>query len=121
MFEAIKKNWVKDLTSGIYIQTTGALKRNYHDGRGPCFCSMGVLCDQFVKATGNEWETNSTGEYFCLLTCGASLPREVVAWAGLDNHNPFVEVEGIGATLMALNDSRGWKFKRIAKAVEANF
>lgn len=121
MDEQIKRNWIKDLTSGIYIQTTGALKRNYHDGRGPCFCVMGVLCDQYVKETGNQWETNSTGEYFSLLGSGASLPLPVVTWARLETTNPFVKMDGICTTVMGLNDSKGWKFKRIAKAVEANF
>jgi len=121
MFEAIKRNWVKDLLSGLYIQTTGALKRNYQDGRGPCFCVMGVLCDQYVKATGKEWETNNTGECFSLLGSGASLPLIVMAWAGLENQDPRFEAEGSSTTLMGLNDSRGWQFKRLAPAIDANF
>lgn len=108
----VKEKWVAALESGEYKQGKQALKTV--EG----FCCLGVLCDIHAKETGGEWENNrdlrigtSDASY---LSCEASLPQVVVAWAGLNSANPVVG----GDYLAELNDRTDIGFKGIAAIIK---
>jgi hypothetical protein len=122
----IKAQWLADLRSGEYRQSTGALASI--DGG---YCCLGVLCEQAVKA--GIVRKNSTGFCgFCYSPVNnpddsdaATLPAAVMAWAGLDENNPatnqnITDADGIEheeASLAELNDL-GRAFAEIADIIE---
>lgn len=125
MNQDIKKRWVTALRSGEYDQVEGYLAL-----KDEGFCCLGVLCEialadgviaKIPARTGSNiinymdhgddegWDTE--------------LPSAVVAWAGLPDNNPDVEVtapEGwtSNQTLSGLNDDLKWDFKKIATVIE---
>lgn len=74
----IKAKWIAALRSGKYKQGTGQLKQEDR------FCCLGVLCDLHRKECPEERQWNG-GFYFDIVT---TLPKEVIFWAGLNEHNP---------------------------------
>ena len=42
-----RARWVEALRSGAYVQERGSLKTVNLEGRAPCHCAIGVLCEVF--------------------------------------------------------------------------
>lgn len=103
----VKRMWLKALRSGEYEQGEGALRRN---GR---YCCLGVLCDLHAKTTKKKWK-KETGDGYSYYKTSATLPDEVVDWAGLDDDDPKLSTHKRAA---ALNDS-GRTFNYIANQIE---
>lgn len=115
MNSQIKQKWLDALRSGQYEQTRGNLRNKQG------FCCLGVLCDLYSKETQTEWGNESLdfrgvkaflGEY-------ATLPGEVMKWAGLEESNPTFKVDEFSChvSLACLNDY-GDDFEKIAKVIE---
>lgn len=106
MKHAIKTKWIKDLTSGEYVQGIGGLRSNLLDPgeTSPVVqhCCLGVLTDQAVKAGVITWEQVAAEGW-------GVLPTPVAEWAGLDDSDPVVPnvVEGLT-----------WKFGSISMMAE---
>jgi hypothetical protein len=82
--------------------------------RGDEYCFLGVLCDLHAAETGNGWRYDAENELYTYLGASAALPAEVIAWAGLPDHNPDVN----GRPLASLNDL-GLPFAELARLVES--
>lgn len=119
--EEARKEWVKDLRSGKFTQTTGSLFRD--GGR----CCLGVACATYERVTGDKILTsrkNEDGDHIFKdgndFEAGI-LPRVVKDWLGLaspsgeyrDERNHF-------QCLTEDNDERGFTFNDIADLVESN-
>lgn len=108
MNEVVKKEWVAALRSGEYKQGSGELKTT--EG---AFCCLGVLCDLYSKEKGVLWG----GEM--LWTHIEFPPPAVVAWAGLLEDSPEVEIaEGDKRSLPHVNDELEYSFEQIADLIE---
>lgn len=116
----IKAKWIAALTDGTYEQAHEQLRD------GDKFCCLGVLCDLYVKETGDgEWNDElfvwGPGEPDDELGVEDSeLPPCVASWAGLCNTNP----EAGKHSLARWNDgdpnteTAGLPFVEIAKLIE---
>lgn len=108
----VKGLWVKALRSGEYEQGKQALHPN---GK---FCCLGVLCDLYLKETGNgEWEENGMFRVNKYDYNDAELPEAVMEWAGLDDPNPTLGTHKNARTAATLND-RNETFYYIATRIE---
>jgi hypothetical protein len=99
--QAIKEQWVADLTSGEYEQGRGHLCVN---GK---YCCLGVLCEQAVKAgvVTREVRLNYNGDSVVYYAEESLiLPAAVQMWAGVDSENPYVNTCVKSHTLATLND-----------------
>jgi hypothetical protein len=114
MNKEIGEQWVKDLLSGEFAQTTGALRSE--EG----FCCYGVLAERAVEAGVLVRTERNAGNY---LYCSATdisdqsygvLPIAAWQWAGLNGQNP---VMSDGAYLTELNDDRV-SFEEIAARIK---
>jgi hypothetical protein len=123
----IKELWMNALPN--YEQTTGALRI------GDRFCCLGVLCDIYMKETGNlSWERtedDKSHEYYIHgYNIGYEsyyLPYEVWGWAGLNCSTPYfidpnhpVKDDNDTVLLSNLNDI-GYDFKQIAELIQKHF
>lgn len=97
----VKKQWIKALEGGEYLQATGALRL---EGR---FCCLGVLCD--ISNLG-QWEGVDGQWPQSYLEVDDYLPGQVANWAGLGG---CIELD-----LAKLNDD-GKSFKEIADYIRA--
>lgn len=116
MKEEIKEKWVAALRSGDYQQGTGYLHRT--DGGQDQYCCLGVLCELAI-ADGIPVDVHKvpTGGYYQYGGKDSFLPREVIAWAGMEgNDDPEVHEDG---SLSILNDT-GHSFAKIADLIEEN-
>lgn len=102
----IKRQWVKALRSGAYLQGKGKLRT----GR-KSFCCLGVLCDLHSKKTKESWINGSGMRAY--LGCTGTLPLLVQRWAGLRRDNPNINRR----SLASLNDT-GKSFKTIASLIQ---
>lgn len=122
----IKARWVQALRSGEYAQGTEALRSSATDDRPwrateVTHCCLGVLCDIHRKDGGAEWDTTyQSNTYF-----GAAdvLPEEVMAWAGLSETDPVLDIHDNVVSASIHNDgssgsSPGRSFIEIAYAIE---
>jgi hypothetical protein len=106
----IKAQWLEALRGGEYQQGTDTLKRDDK------FCCLGVLCDLHRKDTQeNDWKHVLGVGYY--LGDDATLPYEVLDWAGLSSFNPNVDFLGKIRSLGSLNDE-GVKFADLADLIE---
>jgi hypothetical protein len=113
----IKKLWVEALESGKYKQARETL---YVKNTG--FCCLGVLCDLHRKSTKKKkysWNPlgSSNKHLYGITEAIDSLPDVVMNWAGLEQSNPNITVNGMETTLAQENDS-GKTFKEIAKIIK---
>lgn len=127
MKQEIAVEWVKNLRSGKYKQTTnGALK----DDIG--FCCLGVLCDMSAEAGQGQWLdfVGQSKSFRCSSAPDSSstiLPEPVQDWAGMrDATGDLGELEYICvenrafANLTEANDD-GLSFSNIADYIEKNW
>lgn len=126
MKETIKQQWVTALRSNEYEQTVHSL----HTSEG--FCCLGVLCDLYVKETGDEWfmylrakgpEEGAPIEHYSFQGQRSILPEPVKEWSDLSESNPCVYYNFPGyepelLPLAKLNDARK-TFEEIADLIEA--
>ena len=106
----IKQKWIDALAT--YKQGKGYLRNQYDE-----FCGLGVLCDIYSKETGVEWMP-SISMPSSIEGRVASLPKKIMEWAGLDSHNPVVNIEGMGDfELTAVNDELNYTFPQIAELI----
>jgi len=134
MKQEIKAKWLQALRSGEYRQGRYTLRTSNNS-----FCCLGVLCDLYNKEDRGfwKWEYCNNGAYSLVDKNGndfeeTQLPWSVMEWAGLNEHNPSVNVarsddsasslydkEGCfeATTLIVLNDA-GETFNRIADIIE---
>jgi hypothetical protein len=128
----IKEEWVKELRSGNFIQTTGSLRGKKNER-----CALGVLVDVFIKyhprvagwAIGevSQWDLvvhNGLGGFEKHELSGV-LAKVVSEWAGLEEDvNPEVEVydqvDDVSNYyhISECNDDVGMSFDEIAEAIE---
>ena len=105
MNKEIKARWVDALRSGVYTQTTGALRNE----KG--YCCLGVLCDLHAIATDNTWDHGQQSGY---LLCASALPVEVANWAGVESTDPQIN----DIALSEYNDRLNSSFNEIADVIE---
>lgn len=87
----IKERWCNALLSGEYKPGKGVLRRQTEVG-DLVYCCWGVLCDLYVKETGQQWDFNEGHHYSSsLLGKGAFPPGEVYRWAGFYYSNADFE------------------------------
>ena len=110
----IKSKWVADLTSGEYKQG-----RRWLRDKGDQYCCLGVLCDQYSRATGKPWVRDCDAPIYKFMGALSSLPGEVAAWAGVarDCEASVWLDAGRSDSLASLND-QGMPFAEIAKLIE---
>ena len=112
------KKWVKALRSGEYAQGREVLCRagDKHD----YFCCLGVLADIYMQEVG-ELEIRggrSKGENYTYNYNPCTLPGPVRDWSGVRFETGDF---GESGSLVTLNDSRRYGFKRIADVIEKNW
>jgi hypothetical protein len=116
----IKAKWVAALRSGEFRQGRNELLT----GAGE-FCCLGVLCELHNREEGGEWRAAADGQTSLYMGEPGSVPQPVREWAGLNDHNPRVEIAGVEAPLACHNDGReeaagaARTFAEIADAIEA--
>lgn len=109
----IKEAWINALRSGKYKQTTGSLQNE--DG----FCCLGVLCDLYSQQSG-EWIKNkekitfSDGE----MEREDIPPTKVAEWAGLEESDPFIMVNGEAKAITYLNDEAHLSFDELSLLIK---
>lgn len=141
--EALKarQQWVADLRSGKYQQTTGSLRV---DLPSPAFCCLGVACDRRVKEDKGSWSEfgfrdfqrladGSIQESATRLTSATAKSLGFLATAdaantynfptlnaGEEHTTPYVLFQGRLASLVHLNDEVKLSFEQIADLIEAS-
>lgn len=112
----IREAWVSALNSGEYRQARGALHKKGHGREG--FCCLGVLCELAVQAKVIPPATKDAySKEFEYKGYSSTLPKEVVAWAGLSDSSG--SIIGRETSLVILNDESRKSFKAIAKIIES--
>lgn len=106
MHNDIKKQWVKALRSGEYVQGNGCLKDSQNK-----YCCLGVLTDIYNKAHNKKNRGYKNRNQV--------LADNVKKWAGLAHDNPSYNCE-FGSSLAEINDN-GRSFNFIADIIEDNF
>lgn len=107
----VKAKWVNALLSGEYHQGQEVLRTSNDN-----FCCLGVLCDLYAKEHNDEWKLDKSEECYRFNYKYTLPPDYVVEWAGLDDDNPHVYLNGKQITLIALNDG-GSSFEEIANVI----
>lgn len=118
----IKERWLSALRSGEYKQTKNILK----DDEG--FCCLGVLCDLAVKdGVIGPWYRREPVNDYTLFSRGfhgegyyedATLPVEVLDWAGLDDSNPMVDLGDFNPVPISDPNDNGYTFDQIADLID---
>jgi len=120
----IKELWLTALNSGEYKQGRNTLKDKLNR-----FCCLGVLCDLYIKETGDgEWDTLPTqyGSTDLILKglegAGSMPPPRVLKWADISEDavwDTYTQVD-FPKTLMGHNDG-GLNFTAISTIIQDNF
>ena len=118
--EAIKE-WIKDLRSGQYKQSTGVLKKE--EG----YCCLGVACETYKKLTGRGvWENGDFVIYgiddsYIEDRNSAVLPEVVRNFFGFKENNPFLFFNIFNRSCTTCNDKFLYDFNLIADLIEKRF
>lgn len=97
----LMKKWVKALRGGKYKQVRNTLKTD--DG----YCCLGVLCE----VSGLKFNKNVDGHYY-VDNCVGTLPPTLKQKIGISSTQN---------TLILLNDTKRYSFRRIATFLEKKF
>ena len=131
MDQRVKELWLKALRSGEYDQSTHQLKTVTMDGFG--YCCLGVLCDLYIKDTGNgKWDYVGLNGWIVdddeagSLSSDVELIPTVAQWAGLssDPTLPFTfqmlngEPGNREFTYLASLNDNGCTFSQMADLIE---
>lgn len=131
MNPVIKAMWLEDLRSGNFPQGTGLLHRAHSDnGSDHRFCCLGVLSERAVAEGVCEREPHREADNVNTSFRGVKvyvdpdgyadhhyLTPAIRAWAGLDESDPYVVINGRRSRLSQHNDE-GATFEQIADAIE---
>lgn len=111
MKKKIKKQWVEALRSGKYAQGKGQLK--FVDEEETLYCCLGVLSELAIESgkieglrfdssgfLTDEWDVNN----------GVVIPS-VEKWAGLEEANPGITIDGTYVSLAEINDGLAPPFR----------
>jgi len=111
----VMKKWVEALRSGKYKQTESGLANS----KG--FCCLGVLCEVAIKDKTylSKVVTDTPLKTITYNDLASCLPMEVMEYSGMKNNNGDYSFKR--KTLMYLNDTRRYSFKRIADVIENNW
>lgn len=121
----IKDRWINALCNGNYKQGKGCLLDEYGN-----YCCLGVLCDLYMKETGElvTWENSCDGEgnvtkIASFLGYTTILPEPIRFWAGLNEQSPsvtYTDMDGKGEYFMlaTLNDAHDASFDELAELIE---
>ena len=121
----IKDRWVNALRGGNYKQGKGCLLDEYGN-----YCCLGVLCDLYMKETGEQvtWENQCDGfgdvtQIASFLGYTTILPETIREWAGLNEQSPsvmYTDMDGEGGyrMLSTLNDNHDASFDELAELIE---
>lgn len=118
--EAIRE-WVADLRSGKYAQTTNVLRHE------DAYCCLGVACETYRRVTGHgQWKDEDGELYFSANEdlSGAedqTLPEGVQRWLGVEDNDPRPVMDGDPTHATELNDNQRLTFAEIAGAVERTY
>ena len=122
------QDWVADLRSGKFTQTTGRLTGIYLDDTDGIKvignCCLGVACERFITENPGVLEIDNTavtGEGQSRSYSGEEsfLPAEVIDWLGLrSSGGEFYNSDGDYSQLYNLNDD-GMSFSDLADIIEA--
>jgi hypothetical protein len=114
--ENIQK-WVDALLSGDFVQGRGRLETISSDGVSK-YCCLGVACKiSGVTRTEIDIITGARIAVYGQEQNGHVLPTEVIAWLGINNHNPIIDDNDGLRTAAELNDGAGWNFQQIAAGI----
>ena len=130
MKQEIAQTLVKELRSGKYRKTTGALRRK----DGSC-CVLGLLC---MLHPGTKWIERDDEDKLFIEGRESSLPtREIIHWAGMkpdlsipthpvgSRFQDLAEQIGEGndgqLTIYELNDKKDMDFRTLADFIELNW
>lgn len=121
----IKDRWVHALRGGNYKQGKNCLLTEHGS-----YCCLGVLCDLYLKETGEQvtWELSKD----CLgyemkiatfLGYTTILPETIREWAGLNEQSPsvtYTDLDGQSGYYMLsnLNDEYDASFDELAELIE---
>src|ERR1043166_1230668 len=112
----VKQRWLQDLRSGNFPQGKKSLRQE--TVYGILYCCLGVLCERHrQEAHTGSWR-NKVYAFPDRSGSDVFLPYEVRDWAGLDEADPMVSIEGELRSLSDLNDN-GYTFEKIADLIEA--
>lgn len=122
MNQEIKRKWIQALRSGAYKQGKNMLQSSKGE-----FCSLGVLCDIFVKENPEiEWKNHEvccylSGRMVKIIPVSYGAPPYIVGvWAGFDNGiPPKLIYNNYKRSLIFLNDTKSLPFFEIADLIEA--
>ena len=106
------RKWLAAARSGKYEQTFGQLKDS--DGH---MCFLGLGCEVHAIENGIDWEHDDGG--YAYLGCDQSLPAEVQAWLGVQDHLGGLVMDGKETSLSNLNDFVCLTLLEIADIVES--
>jgi hypothetical protein len=131
----IKARWVAWLRANADKQTQGRLCRVTGVDAG--YCCLGGLCEiavedgiiskeivedhMFDGALMGKYGTESESEDFltrCRAISHTILPSAVTTWAGVEDHDPKVTVNGYLLPLTYVNDNMRLNFNQIADLIE---
>lgn len=117
----VKTKWLEALRGGEYKQARGVL-RTAEDG----YCCLGVL-SQIASDEGvmPQPEKSQYGESYAwvnkdgMTTNNMYLPKDVMAWSGLDSSSGEINNGNCNCNLAKMND-KGHTFDEIADIIEEN-
>jgi len=104
------------LESGEYKKGKGQLRDEKN-----CFCVLGVACNIYAQhhpeiAAAEKNPMSFLGEEF-------GLPKKVQEWFGFKTDSGHMESDGrfLGSSLIFMNDTSGYSFKKIAAHIRKNW
>lgn len=119
--EEARKEWLKDLRSGEFVQGQGSLS---HDNK---YCCIGVACETMIRCEGEEALIRALPEHpeeevtdYGAVAEDSVAPPELMSWLGLRTANGMYDDEGYEPnSLIAENDNHDKSFVQIAEIIES--
>jgi len=112
----IAEKWITALESGKYKQG-----RHYLRNLSDAYCCLGVLCDLYLKETGEgEWSKEEGVCYSIADGSGGLLPESVRNWAEMRSKTGNYITRSLIADNDNNSDGGGKSFVEIAGIIKAN-
>lgn len=108
----VRTLWTDALRSGRYRKVSNRLGYRFADG-SVGFCGLGVLVNEYLKAHGGQWYTDTSAGETGLVFVGrdgkrhtGDLQPEVAEWAGISDsdRSKGVPIPGGGGCIPGFND-----------------
>lgn len=100
------KEYIKELRSGKYKQSTGQLSEINPSGER-CYCALGVLQVMYNDAHGLEWDRSDDD-------LSTPMSDDVKRWSGIDYDLNYLD----DYKIYEMNDDLEMSFEEIADALE---